>query len=329
MTPEWGTDRLAKLAADVRAEVVEEALSEARRRAVRELADRLTAAILAAVLTPTDSQPRSGVASEKVAADVESTPGTGVYAYGVVPRDLVPPVDVGLGDSKVRLIEQRDIALLVSDIDPALLQGLDEEEFTPEGRVAMLAQQHHDVVNATFSSGPIVPLRFGTVLRNDAGAVRMLEERYAEWRKDLAKVAGAAEYTARVMRSADVSSDQSSAAAPSTVEEAEAPGTAYLRVRAEQLSRQETQRKADHSRTQRALERLAALAAEVADRRSAAASPEVLAEATYLVPFERQQEFVTATEELARDLEHEGLELRVSGPWPPYTFVRNTQTEAA
>jgi hypothetical protein len=331
--PQPGTDRLAEIAAGVRAGVLEEALSEARRRAVTELADRLTTAIVAAVLTPTTSEPETATRSsvtpaQRDAADTDLPPGAGVYAYGVVPHDLVPPVVVGLGESKVRLIEQRDIALLVSDIDTGLLQGLEEEEITPDGRLATLAQRHHDVVNATFRAGPIVPLRFGTVLRDDTAAARMLEERYAEWRRALAKVTGAAEYTVRVTRSVDASSDRSPAAPP-MAEEAGTPGTAYLRVRAEQLSRQEAQRQVDDTVARTALERLGALAADVADGPGATGSAEVIADATYLVPFERQQEFLTATDQMSREFQHQGLELRVSGPWPPYTFVRGSQTEAA
>jgi hypothetical protein len=51
--------------------------------------------------------------------------------------------------------------------------------------------------------------------------------------------------------------------------------------------------------------------------RLAAASEEVAGDA-YLVVTARQDEFAAAIS----DLEAEGYELRVTGPWPPYSFAR-------
>jgi hypothetical protein len=63
--------------------------------------------------------------------------------------------------------------------------------------------------------------------------------------------------------------------------------------------------------------RLATAARPGLRERLAAASEDTSGNA-YLVSAARQDEFATAI----GDLEAEGYELRVTGPWPPYSFAR-------
>jgi hypothetical protein len=322
MNADAAADRLAKLAESVAPEVLQEAVAEARRRAVDELADLLRPAILAAALGSGPLGAQQTRTNDSVAPDDhgETPSGAAVYAYGVVPGDVSLPDVTGVGDRPVRTVGHRDIALLVSDIEAELLQGLDTEQLTVESRIATLAQQHHEVVNAAFAAGPVVPLRFGTVLHDDAAATRMLDEGYTRWRADLNRITGAAEYTVRVLAGTPVEPQQAPARA--TAQGSESPGTAYLRARAEELSRHEEQQRAVEGAAHKALETLANLAAEVSDRAATTLTEDTIAEATYLVPVARQDEFVGATEEVARALASHGMTVRVSGPWPPYTFVR-------
>jgi len=314
---ERGAEALASIAEGVCEEVLAEALAEARRRAVDELVGRLAPAIVAATLArhrPDAAEPAQALSGE-----------VGVYVYGVVRFGLPLPSCTGLGGRPVRLVARGEAALLVSDVDLALLSGVDSEEITTDGRIAALAQTHHDVVAAAFARGPIVPLRFGTVLRDDQAAVRVLADHHEPWVRDLARVTDQAEYTIRLLRTAKTSKPSAGAGAANPPS---APtgddtrrGTAYLRARQKEMAQQHRQRADEETVATRIFEALNPLAAEVARRPPEVTGADVVAEATYLVPSAHQEQFVTTAHDLMHELDPQGMELAISGPWPPYSFV--------
>nr|AHE14578.1 gas vesicle family protein [uncultured bacterium] len=311
-------EALVSIAEQVCEEVLADALAEARRRAVDELAGRLAPAIVAAALAR--HRPDTAVPAQAPSGE------SGVYAYGVVRPDLPLPSCTGLGGRPVRMVTRGEAALLVSDVDLALLNGVDSEEITTDGRIAALAQTHHDVVAAAFARGPIVPLRFGTVLRDEQAAVRVLTDRHGPWMRDLARVTGQAEYTVRLVRTARSSepATEADAANPpaAPAEDDTRRGTAYLRARQRELAQQRRQRTGEESVAAQIFEALDPLAAEVVRRPAGAIGADVVAEATYLVPSARQEQFVTTARDLVCELDPQGVELAISGPWPPYSFVR-------
>jgi hypothetical protein len=56
-----------------------------------------------------------------------------------------------------------DLALLVSPVSPDDLR-IDEDDLSENGRLATLARGHDAVVRAAAALGPVLPLRFGTVV---------------------------------------------------------------------------------------------------------------------------------------------------------------------
>ena len=82
--------------------------------------------------------------------------GAGVYVYGVVAAGAVPETlpDRGLG--VVRTVQCDDLVALVSDVDTAELRGRRRE-----------LAAHTQVLDAALQLGPVLPMRFGTVLRDD------------------------------------------------------------------------------------------------------------------------------------------------------------------
>ncbi|WP_043621003.1 GvpL/GvpF family gas vesicle protein [Nonomuraea candida] len=113
-----------------------------------------------------------------------------LYVYGIVPSGAeVPSGQQGLGDpaGKVKLIEQGDIAALVSDIDVDQPLGRPEDFYAHEG-----------LLDAMAAAGPVLPFRFGGVLTNaDAVVEELLTPHHDDFAAALQEVKGQAEYVVK------------------------------------------------------------------------------------------------------------------------------------
>jgi hypothetical protein len=118
---------------------------------------------------------------------VETASRVASYVYGVVRSDLAPSLGAGVAGAEVRLVRQRGLAALVSDVPSTGVRAR---------RRDLLA--HSDVLQSAFATGIVVPLRFGTVLVDDAAvATELLGERYDELQSLLDALEGTAELSVR------------------------------------------------------------------------------------------------------------------------------------
>ena len=113
-----------------------------------------------------------------------------VYIYGILPGDVeVEPGAAGVGDppGEVRVVRHRDLAALVSDIQP------DQSLGRPDDLVA-----HEELLDATAADVPVLPLRFGAVVTgDDAVAEELLGPHYDEFSAALRQLEGHAEYVVK------------------------------------------------------------------------------------------------------------------------------------
>ena len=56
---------------------------------------------------------------------------------------------------------------------------MDADDLSETGRLAVLARGHDAVVRAAVDAGPVLPLRFGTVVADEDGARRLLRKHAA------------------------------------------------------------------------------------------------------------------------------------------------------
>lgn len=115
---------------------------------------------------------------------------TACYVYGLVPADVEPePGARGLGDppAAVTLVRHGDIAALVSEIDPTQPLGRPED---------LLA--HEDLLDATATEVPVLPLRFGAVMTDlDAVEQELLAAHHDAFRAALDALEGRVEYAVK------------------------------------------------------------------------------------------------------------------------------------
>lgn len=239
----------------------------------------------------------------------------GLCAYAITRHHLLEPA----GPQGIRLIEHHGLALVVAEVELAPFAELEKDparwanEPSEDDPLVMLARRHDVVVRAVFERHPVLPLRFGTVLRDDRAAVRLLTDHHDEAAGWLDRVAGHREWSVRARQ-----------ARPDTPAETSTEGlsgTEYLAMRRGRLAAAARTRR-DGSTAAAALhEALARHATESVPRARKPGAP--LLDVAYLVPAGAEPAFRAETE---RFLE---LATEVTGPWPPYSFVRlELSTEA-
>jgi hypothetical protein len=306
-------DRLIDAWADRHApELIERAQAEALAGAARRLQGRFEDALLRAATRMPDA------ADERQEADVAGEPL--VWVYGVVGTGIDDtPVRDGVDGHAVAMHRHGELGALISRVprrefdEKALGHRLEDLE-----DVAGLARAHDGVLEAAASKGAVVPFRLCTIYSSIDALDGMLETETTTLASALRRLAGSQEWGVKAF-----------AAAPITVaadDPSPASGTAYLTLKRERRDAADEERQAAETAVASLHAQLAerAAAATVSaphDRRLSGHDAEMLLNAAYLVPTDGADAFRALIEQLRREHDTQGLELEVTGPWPPYHFV--------
>lgn len=236
------------------------------------------------------------------------------WLYAVVPRPSpAAPETTGVAGQPVRIIEHAQVSAVVSSIG---LERVEQEalrrELADPARLEEFVRSHHRVVTEQFELAPTVPFRLATVCPDDGRVHELLERRYDDLVAALATVARRAEWAVQARPAA-----AAHAAAP--VED-DRPGIAYLQRRRAEVSQQEAAQRTAASCAEQVNEALSRLAV-AASRQPPAAGQDgrSVLNAAYLVDDEQHDRFTTAVRAIGE--QHRVLRLRVTGPWPAYSFV--------
>ncbi|MGQ9926495.1 MAG: GvpL/GvpF family gas vesicle protein [Chloroflexaceae bacterium] len=223
-----------------------------------------------------------------------------LYLYAIINRPTAPlPPIGGPGERPLQSIAWGDIAAICSHHDgPA-----------PRADVAHL-WQHEAVVEGLLANHSVLPVRFGTLLPDEAALTALLRERHDRFVAGLSRVAGRVEVSVRALWSAGA---PLAASRPAEAEN----GRAYLarrmaEERAREAWRREARQRADALHA--TLDRLA-----VAHVRQGALRERMLFSAAYLISRETLEPFRLAVDALGAV--HPDLRLLCTGPWPAYHFV--------
>jgi hypothetical protein len=217
-----------------------------------------------------------------------------LYVYGIVDADApVPAMDA------LRLTSSGRVAAVHSEMQSAELEGL-EQDLSEDGRLAVLARRHDDVVRTLADAGTVLPVRLGTAFPDNAALAAVLADAEPSLAVELDRIRGRHEWELRVRVNRP--------AAPS-----ESSGTAYLMARRDEARARDGLREA-----------LASVDQTLQGFADAATGPEPAATGmsrSYLVPDTLAAGFAAAISAAADELESRGCVARLSGPLPPYRFV--------
>jgi hypothetical protein len=246
-----------------------------------------------------------------------------VWLYAVTRRLDVArfPATTGVGQEPVRIVEAAGLVAVVGSVgvgefgEDALRRNLEDLAW-----LETTARGHDAVVDIVNHFGPTVPLRLATVYRDDDSVRAALVAHRGEFDTALRRVTGRTEWGVKGY------ADPDSIAKHAVEEQAGdvGEGTAYLLRRRAVLSAlqaAESEAAANAHRIHEALSQIAVVAkrqpvphAELLRKRT-----KIVLNGTYLVDNERADEFADTVRTL--DDQHPGIDLDLTGPWPPYSFA--------
>jgi hypothetical protein len=236
-----------------------------------------------------------------------------MYLYAITDRpDLPVPAEPGLegmGGCETRpySVTHQNIAAVVNPLATAKVPPTEDNVW-----------RHEAIVEALMADRAVLPVRFGTVLSDEAAVQATLSVHYADFVASLNRVRGRVELGLRVLWEEDTPPPQPSPARGGGGERGD--GRAYLMARLEE----ERQRQAWRQRAE-------ALAAElhtpldrlaVESTHQVLVTPRLLLTAAYLV--ERDQAAAFRREVEVLSAAHLELRFLCTGPWPAYSFVTTT-----
>jgi Gas vesicle synthesis protein GvpL/GvpF len=259
-----------------------------------------------------------------------------IYAVTRVAAPLETEELTGVAGEPVRLVEGAPLAAVVGTVPEADFAEEPLKDHLEDLRwLEAAARAHHRVIDAAFGHGDTVPLQFATVYRDDDSVRSVLCERSADFDEALARVHGQAEWGVKAyMDSGDAvesegaqdtnAHDRPDGRGTDGAGGGSRPGTAYLlRRKARQGDRERAYRRAQ-DRTEDVRGALEGHATRVVahppqDPRLAGYQGWMILNDSFLVDRDRAEEFAAAVTACAERFPEVDLEL--SGPWPPYSFV--------
>ena len=185
--------------------------------------------------------------------------------------------------------------------------------------------KHEAVVEALLADRAVLPVRFGTLLADEAAAQASLAQHYAAFVANLGRVRGRVELSVRVLWD-DVEGGAGTAdrSKHTVYRGAGMDGRSYLLARLEEERQTRVRRQRGQVLAAELHTSLAALAAESTCQ--VLITPRMLLVAAYLVERERMTAFQRMVNALKST--HPTLDLLCTGPWPPYSFVTAGAAEA-
>jgi len=264
----------------------------------------------------------------------------GLYAYGLVGRSPRQLNILGIDKkNKVAFVEGKGICVIVSKINTdkfqdeikKLLSKLTKTaSAVPSGAEGIL-RRHEDVVDTLMKLTTVVPFKFGTILKDEKAALKMLQDYEVRFKKLLSKFRGRAEWGLK----AYVDNHEFKKhlvqieSPPKNLEEEKgklSKGAAYLLGR-----RMEEESKVNVSaRLTKASEGIFQEAGEYAyesklnktlPQKLTGKNKEMILNTAYLIEKGKVARFCKQVKKLIEKYESMGIEIELSGPWPPYSFT--------
>ena len=256
----------------------------------------------------------------------------GIYLFCLTPASPIPEIaGTGIDGEHPLFVEVvGEVAAVLSEIDlddfsgPAAREKLEDLAW-----VAPRALRHEDVVMAAMERGPVLPVRFGTVFSSLAAATEPLRRRQDILRKFFQDTGGKQEWT--IKGYVNLPQARTRMTAERLVAEKEqlaelSPGKRYF-------LEQKIKGAVDKSTTSWLKgigEEIGKLAKEMSvgcsecrlqSREVTGRDEEMFFHSALLVPDGFVAILEHMTEEWNKRHESQGLQIELSGPWPPYHFT--------
>lgn len=264
----------------------------------------------------------------------------GLYAYGIVGRKPGQLNILGIDKKNgVFFVGRGGLYAVVSKIDIGEfevqlkkgLSGLAASERVNLSNAEETLRGHEEVVETFMKLATIIPLKFGTVLKDRKAALKMLQSYKKRFKSLLAKLIGKEEWGVKVYADDQEFKDHLAQIEPASKDLEEkreklSKGAAYLLGRKidEELENKVACRLAEVTKV--IFEEVGKGAYEaklnkVLPKKLTGKKKEMVLNTAYLVEKEKVARFNEQAKRLIEKYKSIGLEIEVSGPWPPYSFT--------
>jgi Gas vesicle synthesis protein GvpL/GvpF len=247
-----------------------------------------------------------------------------VHAYGVVAADepltQFPP---GIADTTVWVHSADGLAAIVSLLPVKGFGVADwEKNATNVGWLEPVARQHHEVLQHAAMTAAVVPMRLPSLYGNLDSLTDTLRESSEPLIRDLRRIEGKVEWAVKVYRTAE--SQNPAVSTPAT------SGRDYLLARSRDLSARSSAQSELREQVRDIHEVLGQVSAEYVrnqpqDAVLSGRREQMLLNGAYLVSRADQARFLELVGEIADVSSSKGLSVEVSGPWPAYNFIGDTE----
>ncbi|MEU5523727.1 GvpL/GvpF family gas vesicle protein [Streptomyces sp. NPDC047860] len=250
------------------------------------------------------------------------------YVYAVC-RPFGTPLQAqltGVGGDPPRLLTHHGLVAVVSHVPEAdfaeepLRRHLEDLDW-----LTGVARAHQGVIDALTTVTTPLPLRLGTVFRDDSGVRTMVQEREESFLRTLDRLEGRVEWGVKVYVEAEREPEASAAPAPKP-----ASGRDYLRQRRTQTKSQDDLWQRAETFATRLHETLSESAEDARlhvpqNPTLSGASGRNVLNAAYLVPRVKSEEFVERVERAKDGVP--GIRVELTGPWAAYSFAGEEAAE--
>ena len=329
-------------AADRAAEVVDEARTEALAKARRVLAETMTESLLVQsqrVLGGSRTGPpptRLPESRRRSRDEPERSEGDGelaCYVYGVVSPRVEMPMGLAGVDPRhaVFLVEEDGLAALVSRV--SLAEFGEEplhENLNDVGWLEEKARAHERVLDIALQRGTVVPLRLCTIYGGEPQVREMLARERAAMVDALARLDGGAEWGVKAI--AEPGALERAAArrvADDPAADEALRGTAYMNRKRREAQAQAVEEEIADEWASAIHDRLAGAASEallnpLQNPDVSGHEGEMFLNGVYLVEEAAVSDFSALVDRLADEYRALGVAVELTGPWPPYNFVKSS-----
>ena len=279
---------------------------------------------------------KTGRKSKKVEA---ATSNSGLYAYGLVDKFPQQLDILGIDKrNKVYPVRGRDICVMVSEIDVEQFQNQVKNLLSELSKNAgvqtntgEILQSHENVIDMIMQETTVVPLKFGTILKDEKSALKMLENDEEKFKSLLAKFSGKVEWGLKLYADRQALKRYIVQSDPKFMDLEDkqkrlSKGAAYLLGR---KMEEELQDRVVDQFTQVAEEIFQEFGKDAVEAKLNDTLPqkvtgrkkEMILNAAYLVEREKEDHFHQRGESFRDKYAFMELDLELSGPWPPYNFI--------
>ena len=248
---------------------------------------------------------------------------TGYYLYGIAEADRLGSIDglAGIDDATVQPITHDRLSALVSPVQLASFHAAQQTtDLTETGWLARAVRAHEAVAEHGLGRVAVLPMRFGTVYSSPAAVSAVLAEHQAMLLAELNRLGTSTEWGLKVSLADQATPAEPDPAHQVTEVAGRRTGTAWLLDRQSALSSKRRQRELVTDCIEDVRTSMRAYAREVVMSTGNERDRAELVSLSFLV--DDVEDFQAGFAAVRQRHSRSGLDFRMTGPWPPYHFVR-------